>query len=177
MDKSALFGGALLLCAAAGLGVYMIYEKGRGGDADPARQELAATLSDLAERVEHLSDTVKTLEAAAADRNQAATDRIDALEARLTGIEGRSLASVSHGDGGPAVEEAGEAAADSETTPQEFQGLLEKVFGRTGERATAEEEQRFWQLARTTGMLDHLIAAHKIGINRSAAFINIDTAL
>lgn len=107
-------------------------------DVDKARKDL-----------DRVNDALKS----AREESRALREDLANLGERLAAVEARPA-----GSGAAAAEGAAVApkptAADRKAQAEEMDALLKKVFEGT---ATDEEEQRFWELARTTGRLDEMI--------------------
>ena len=141
---------AVLLCAAT-LGAC-----GGGDDAARAREDaLRSELKGEIDKTRKDLDRASQQMASARDEARSLRDEVGALSARVAELEARPVA------GGDAAGAAGAVAApkppavpDKKALLAEMKALQDKVF--SGD-ATDEEVQRFWELARSTSVVDDLM--------------------
>lgn len=146
---------AVLLAAAAfGLGMAVTFQlgasRGLDSESDRAVAGLDGRLGELMTALDKLDVSVARTRAA----QQETRDAIDALALRVTALERHS---------GPpqAVERlaSGVSTADEGVpVPSAFRALFDRVMDIDGPRPAPEEEQRFWEAARTTPLLAGVIA-------------------
>ncbi len=129
----------------------------------PVGAPAGADDSALIERLEKVDRRLQSMErsiAAARDEALDATSRVNALTDRIDGLA--ALTAPAAGSGGVGGAPDPEAAARKRAALQkEFEDLQKKVF--SGE-ATAEEQARFWEMARKTDMADDLIAKFEASV-------------
>jgi tetratricopeptide (TPR) repeat protein len=137
----AAFAAAALLVAGCG----------DGGESARRADEVEAALRADLDRAK--KDAEKSDEALRRLREDVGTlrEEVAALGARVVELEARPAAPAAGGDAaaGPKA-----AAPDPKAQAEEFRALMDKVFEG---KATDAEEQRFWELARTTGRVGELM--------------------
>jgi tetratricopeptide (TPR) repeat protein len=157
----------LLAAAVLLLGVFSAWTV---ADSASARSASEAGLDELTGRLAglcgSLEDTAAALDDAAAERSQLRL-AVGSLQARLERVDGDAAGATrpllaatlpdppAAGVGEPAPD-AADAAAAADALREEFLALL--AAGVLDEAGTPEEQQRFWELARTTPVLAELIA-------------------
>lgn len=141
--------GAALLTA---LGVFVLT---LSKDSKPAAGDEDATTALIQELHDDVGGLRKSVEGALAKRRDRATatdEAIARLERRLTELENRPVPAAA-----PAKEVPEEAVAEEKPEggpDSEFRSLMDKVMDGS---ATADEQTRFWKLARETDMAEQLI--------------------
>ena len=128
-----------------------------GADAAKARDDTAAAVKRLEKKLAELESSV-----ASTQGDQRAVDRrladvrndVSALTARVLSLEERPGAAP--GDVAAAPDPATQEEIDAAKTRrrEEMLALQKKVFSG---KATPEEQQRFWEMARTTGIVGELM--------------------
>jgi len=179
----ALLFFAVPLC----LGTYIYVRK----EVAPAPGVEAVDTAGIELRLETLALSLGRTEtrlASAIDGQERMQDEIAGLKARLEREERKPIAAVvdTSGTAGKTGSTEGRAASPEDSaTPADrlprFRALLGKVLSAaSGKTATPEEEQRFWELARTTGLVDDLIdgleAEVEAGPRDVAALMNLADA-
>lgn len=128
------------------------------GCSDPAAaardaQAIESLRADHAKVQADLRSTTEDLKRLRGDVQTQARE-IAALHERIASVESRP-ATVAGGGAAPSGGDAPKASAtDKAGEAAEMEALRKKVFDGT---ATDEEQQRFWELARTTGRIDEMV--------------------
>ncbi|MCE9636444.1 MAG: tetratricopeptide repeat protein [Planctomycetes bacterium] len=128
------------------------------GDDQAARQREAeardAMKADIEKARKDLDKATQEIQAAKKDA-RALRDEVTALMERVSAVEKRPVAGAS---AAPAATDTGSAnaakAIDKKALLEEMKSLQEKVFDGT---ATDDEQQRFWELARTASVVDEMM--------------------
>jgi tetratricopeptide (TPR) repeat protein len=128
-------------------------------DQDAVIRENRAALSDLANRLEALEAEVKSRAESRARDDAAATTSDRPSPPAAVAVDSAAGGSPK----APAAAKATQSAGGAEGRParevarEEFIELLNKIMGQEGGSATADEQQRFWEAARTTNLLAGII--------------------
>lgn len=129
------------------------------GDAEAAKAreaELEARIRADIDKTRKDADRMAQALQSARDEARGLRDEVGLLGQRVAALESRATSGAAEGTGAEAhgVGVAKPPATDRKALLEELNALREKVF--TG-KATDEEEQRFWELARTSGAVDELM--------------------
>jgi tetratricopeptide (TPR) repeat protein len=132
------------------------------GDGPDRVLDLEKQLARLSRDVESLTVTVRAALGSQEEVKTAVRELSDSVR-RLSirpvdsGGAGAAVAVEDGGGVGGADDRPPAAAEEAPPTEEEFGELLGKVMGRDGQTATAEEQERFWKHARSSGMLDDMV--------------------
>jgi tetratricopeptide (TPR) repeat protein len=140
--------GAALALALGGL----LFALNKGPEPAAESSEADALLAEVRDDVVRLRKSVESAVASRRDRATATDEAFARLDRRLTALENRPVPASAPAKEAPeeaALEEKPEGGPDSE-----FRSLMDKVMDGT---ATADEQTRFWKLARETDMAEQLI--------------------
>lgn len=136
-----------------------------GGSAGPD----PTVAADREQRLARLEQLLQTT----ANREDPVAARVAELAERLARIEARSQrepAAVTAVPPPPAEPVPADTEAAADLPRAEFTALLAKVLRSSHDgTATADEQERFWRAARTTGLVDDTIAALEATAHRDAA--------
>ncbi len=157
----------VLAAAAFGLGMAVMFALPAPRGLDDASER---ALADLDGRLAELMTALIKLELSVThtrEAQQETRDAIDALAVRVQALEHGAAAPAATENPASGVNTAGGSApapgtavdGDSAPTPSAFRELLERALVVDGPRLSPEEEQRFWDAARTTPLLAGVIGS------------------